>query len=155
MRFLFLLLVYTTAFAQVPDWLVGTWRGTATGKPGDGKVERICTRVLGGKFIECRHTAVYAKETHTDIGYVSFDKRAKKLRLRQFHVEGFVNTYAETEPLVFVSESIENIPDGWRAREEWRRTDDGGWEETFSLAAPGKEFEVYSKTVMKKEASRE
>jgi hypothetical protein len=41
---------------------------------------------------------------------------------RQFHVEGFVNQYAldtssTADRLVFLSEAIENIPAGFRARE--------------------------------------
>ena len=44
--------------------------------------------------------------------------------LRQFHVEGFVNQYAQdsessSQKLVFTTESIENIPAGWRARETY------------------------------------
>lgn len=46
--------------------------------------------------------------------------------MRQFHVEGFVTEYVATSTgsseVVFISESLENIPAGWRARETWRIT---------------------------------
>jgi hypothetical protein len=42
------------------------------------------------------------------------DRSRKRIILRQFHVEGFVNQYVQAAPsadgrLVFVTESIENI----------------------------------------------
>jgi hypothetical protein len=70
--------------------------------------------------------------------------------LRQFHVEGFVNQYLE-EPgstatkLVFTTESIENIPAGWRARETYLVHGSDEFEEVFELAEPGKAFEEYSR----------
>ncbi len=46
--------------------------------------------------------------------------------------------------VVFVTETIENIGPGWRARETYRRTGADTMTETFELAEPRKEFEVYS-----------
>ena len=49
----------------------------------------------------------------------------KTFVFRQFHGEGFVNQYTldslsgDKKMLVFVSEAIENIPQGWRARETY------------------------------------
>jgi hypothetical protein len=48
--------------------------------------------------------------------------------------------------MVFLSEAIENIPAGYRARETYRFTAPDSFEETFELAKPGKDFEVYVKT---------
>lgn len=133
------------------DALAGEWRGVSTGRAGDGAVERECARVLANRFLECRTTVTYPPqeqnkqgEVHVEIAYFSYDRIAKTLRLRQFHGEGFVNTYTETTPLVFVTDAIENIPAGWRAREEYAIEGDT-WRETFSLAQTGKEFEVYSR----------
>jgi len=101
------------------DFLVGEWRGTSSGEPGNGTVERSCMKALNDRFIECRTTTTYPPqeknkkgEVHVDRAFYSYDKAAKKLRLRQFHGEGFVNSYTETEPLVFVTVEIENIPQG-------------------------------------------
>jgi hypothetical protein len=45
--------------------------------------------------------------------------------------------------IVFTSEGIEN-PAGWRARETYRVAGPGEFTETFELAEPGKDFEIYS-----------
>jgi hypothetical protein len=75
--------------------------------------------------------------------------------LRQFHVEGFVNQYVaepadDPRTLRFVSESIENIPLGFRARETYRIVGPDEFIETFEMAEPGKDFEVYSEARLKR-----
>jgi len=71
--------------------------------------------------------------------------------LRQFHGEGFVNQFKldsispDKRTMVFITEAIENIPKGWRAKETYRFLNDGELEETFELAPPAKDFSVYSK----------
>jgi hypothetical protein len=52
--------------------------------------------------------------------------------------------------LVFVTESIENIPAGWRARESYRILNNDEFVEVFELAAPGKDFEVYAENRFKR-----
>ena len=139
-------------------FLLGTWSGTSTGKPGDGTVEREYSRALNGRFIHVRNRSVYppqprnAKgEVHEDAGYISFDRARRAYVLRQFHVEGFMNQYVAQpptsgpQPWVFTSEAIENIPAGWRARETYTRHSAGEIEEVFELAEPGKDFEIYSR----------
>jgi hypothetical protein len=70
--------------------------------------------------------------------------------LRQFHVEGFVNQFvmtsasADGKTIVFTSESIENIPAGFRARETYKIMGPDEFREIFEIAEPGKDFEVYS-----------
>jgi len=81
---------------------------------------------------------------------MSFDRTRKTFVLRQFHTEGFVNQYvmantsADGKTIVFTSESIENIPAGYRARETYKLLGPDEFTEVFEIAAPGKEFEVYS-----------
>ena len=111
--------------------LVGEWNGISEGQPGKGQVERQYERVLGGKFIQVRNQSTYPPqeknpkgEAHEDIGFFSFDSARKRIGFRQFHLEGFVNQYAldpssRADRLVFSSESIENIPAGFRARETY------------------------------------
>jgi hypothetical protein len=48
------------------------------------------------------------------------------------------------DTVVFVTEAIENIAPGWRAKESYQKTGPDTVVETFELAAPGKPFEVYS-----------
>jgi nitrobindin-like protein len=156
-----------TAFAQSPTsadalaplaTLIGEWKGTTEGQPGNGTVERSYERVLGSRFIQLRNRSTYppqeknAKgEVHEDVGFFSFDRARKQVVLRQFHVEGFVNQFV-LEPgsspgrLVFITEAIENIPTGWRARETYLMSDANTFEEIFELAEPGKDFVLYSRS---------
>ncbi len=138
--------------------LVGRWTGTVEGQPGAGTVEREYQRVLGSRFIQVRNRSTYPPqpknpkgEAHEDIGFLSFDSARKRVVLRQFHSEGFVNQYVlelatTADRLVFVSESIENIPPGFRARETYVFSDADRFEETFDIAEPGKDFELYSRS---------
>ena len=151
----------TDRFAAVAG-LVGKWSGTSEGQPGNGTVEREYERVLGSRFIRVRNTSTYppqAKnpkgERHEDEGFISFDGARKRLVFRQFHVEGFVNTYvqdleAKTGTVVFVSEGIENIPPGYRARETYIFNGPDEVEEVFELAEPAKEFALYSRTRLRR-----
>ena len=138
-------------------FLVGIWEGTSSGQPGNGTVRREYRLVLRDRFIEGRSTSSYPPqeknpkgEVHEDIAYISYDRSTKAFKMRQFHVEGFVTEYAATPngapEIVFSSESLENIPKGWRARETWRITGDDDFVELFELAEPGKDFTVYSET---------
>jgi hypothetical protein len=155
--------------AQQPDaweplkYFVGSWEGEAKGQPGNGKVEREYQFVLNGKFLHAKNKSTYPPqeknpkgEVHEDWGLFSYDRGRKQFVLRQFHVEGFVNQYAldraasNDKTLVFVTESIENIPAGWRAREIYRILNNDEFVETFELAGPGKEFEVYSENRFKR-----
>lgn len=52
--------------------------------------------------------------------------------------------------MVFVSEGIENIPAGWRARETYRILGADEFTETFELAEPGKDFALYSENHFKR-----
>lgn len=141
--------------------LIGRWEGTSSGQPGTGRSDREYTRVLGGRYVHARNHATYPPqeknpkgEVHEDLGVFSFDRGRKRIVLRQFHVEGFVNQYVSEEgaggTLVFTTEAIENIPPGWRARETYRQLGPDEIEEVFELAEPGKPFEVYSRTRLKR-----
>jgi hypothetical protein len=147
----------TDALAMLAP-LVGRWNGTTEGQPGNGTVEREYERILNSRFVQVRNRSTYFPqeknkkgETHEDVGVFSFDSGRKRIVLRQFHTEGFVNQYvldpASTPgKLVLVSEAIENIPSGWRARETYILTGANQLEEIFELAPPGKAFELYSRS---------
>ena len=151
--------------AKKPDpWhpirgLLGSWEGDAQGQPGAGKSEREYRLTLKDRFIQVNNKSTYPPqeknpkgEVHEDVGFISYDKAAQKLVLRQFHVEGFVNQYvldrisADGLTIVFVTTAIENIPSGWRGRETYRIVSDDEFVETFALAEPGREFATYSET---------
>ena len=139
--------------------LLGFWEGDARGEPGSGKSERVYRLTLKDKFIQVTNKSTYPPqeknpkgEVHEDTGFVSYDEAAKKLVLRQFHVEGFVNHYVldrvseDGRKVVFVTLAIENIPAGWRGRETYEFTSNDEFVETFALAEPGKDFATYSET---------
>jgi hypothetical protein len=52
--------------------------------------------------------------------------------------------------LIFVSERIENIPEGWRARETYRIVNQDEYTEVFELAEPQKELKVYAESRWKR-----
>lgn len=164
---LFLLLSPSTIFSQMTKrdslWLllklfVGEWKGEGGGQPGKGKYERSYQFILNKRFIEIRNKSTYepttqhpSGEVHEDIGYFSYDNSRKTFMLRQFHIESFVIRYRidsispDKKTIVFISESIENIPIGYRAKETYRLISDNEIDETFEIAEPNKEFAVYSK----------
>jgi len=144
--------------------LIGNWSGTASGESGEGTVERRYAFIMNRRFIHETNTSTYppqeknkAGEVHEHWGVFSFDKARKTLVLRQFHVEGFVNTYRRTDTaagpstaLVFESESFENFSNSWKARESYEFLSDDEFVEIFELAPPGKPFSVYSRNHFKR-----
>ena len=142
---------------QPLNFFLGKWEGTGTGNPGVSKIQREYRLTLNDRFLHVQNRSTYEPqpknpngEIHEDWGMISFDKSRKQFVFRQFHVEGFVNQYVTTtisdggKTIVFTSESIENIPAGWRARETYRIVGPDEFTEVFELAGPGKDFEVYS-----------
>lgn len=86
--------------------------------------------MLDEKFLQVRNKSTFEPhkknlkgETHEEIGFLGYDGNREKFVLRQFHVEGFVNQYVleslahDGKTIVFVTESMENLPIGWRAKE--------------------------------------
>lgn len=138
-------------------FLLGKWEGTGNGEPGTSRIEREYRLVLNDKFLHVQNRSTYQPqpknpkgEIHEDWGMISFDKSRKQFIFRQFHVEGFVNQYvttnisADSKTIVFTSESIENIPSGWRARETYKIVSPDEFTELFELAEPGKDYQTYS-----------
>jgi hypothetical protein len=145
--------------------LVGTWEGTGGGKPGEGKEVMDCEFVLQDKFLRIRNRSRYKPqeknpegEVHEDWGFLSHDKIRDTFVLREFHVEGYVNEYIldhvseDGKTLVFLTESLENVPEGWRGRETFRYIGTDEFHNTFELARPGEDFEVYVETRLRRQA---
>jgi len=140
----------------------GKWHGSTTGKPGKGSTDREFHFELNGKFLYQHDRSVYQPSdpagkpvVHEDVGYFSYDADAKKLVWRQFHSEGYVNEYVmdsispDGEILEFVTTRIENLP-GFRAKKVYRTVSNDQIEETFQLAAPGQDFEIYTQTDLRR-----
>lgn len=141
----------------------GKWIGPSTGEPGIGKYERSYQPIFNGTFLEINNKSTYVPtaknpsgEVHEDRGYISYDKTRKAFILRQFHIEGFVNQYKlesvsdDKNIIVFITENIENIPAGYKAKETYTWLSPDEFIETFEIAEPGKGFELYSKATLKR-----
>ncbi len=144
-------------------FLVGKWDGVAEGEAGRGTVKRTYEFVMNGRFLHERNISTYPPQEKNPKGEVhehwtmfSYDRARNSLVMRQFHVEGFVNQYAmpatvgTDASLLFESEGFENLPAGWKAREKYAVISESEFVETFELAPPGKNFEVYSQTRFKR-----
>ena len=143
-------------------FLAGTWRGDQAGQPGRGTAERTYQFILNDRFLQETNTSTYPAqeknkngEVHHHMSMISYDTARKLFVFRQFHTEGFVNTYvqqpsADDKTIVFVSEAIENIPAGYGARETYTIPGSDEFTERFEIADPGKDFELYSEARLKR-----
>ena len=139
------------------NYFVGEWKGKGRGQPGTSRVERKYELVLNGKFLFVQSKSIYEPqdknpngEVHEDWGVISYDRTRETYVFRQFHIEGFVNQYlldqiAEDDQTIrFVTEAIENIPPGWRARESYHILGPDEFIEVFELAPRDKDFKIYT-----------
>jgi hypothetical protein len=137
-------------------YFLGSWTGTGRGKPGVGSTTRSYALTLADRFVEIRNRTVCEPqesnpegEVHEDLGLIGYDKARARYVVREFHVEGFVNQYVlepiapGSQTLVFITEAIENIPPGWRARTTIEILSQDHFRETFDLAGPGKPWSCY------------
>ncbi len=161
------LIIAVSAIAQTDPWaalrvFVGKWEGPTTGKPGKGSTSREYRFELNERFLTQRDKSIYRPDDqaakpliHEDFGVFSYDASLKKVVWRQFHSEGFVNEYVletaspDGKSVEFVTRGIENLP-GFRAKKAYRILSHNEIEETFSLAPPGKDFEVYTTAHLKR-----
>jgi len=162
---IFLVLLPSILFAQTDDkqdpwepfrFFAGAWTSTGKGCSGISTGDREYQFVLEENFLQVTNRAIYEPqeqnpkgEVHQDLGFISHDGIRDTFVWRQFHVEGFVNQYvldtlaSDGKTFIFLTESIENIPPGWRGRITCHILNDDEFAEIFDLAAPEKEFELY------------
>jgi hypothetical protein len=147
-------------------FFVGHWEGRGEGQGGASTGVQEWRFILGGRYLHVTNEARFAPqdknpqgEVHQDWGVISFDQTRKKYVFRQFHVEGFVNQYVSDGPeadgktFVFVSEAIENIPPGFRARLTYKILNENEFQQTFDLAQSGQDFACYSQGIMKRKGA--
>ena len=141
------------------NFFIGVWQGAGQGQPGISRVERTYEFILNGKFVFVQNKSIYDPqeknpkgEIHEDWGLISYDRARETYVFRQFHIEGFVNQYVldqiaeDRQTIRFATEAIENSSPGWKAKESYRIQGPDEFIEVFELAAPDKEFEVYSES---------
>ena len=147
-------------------FFVGLWEGRGEGQGGVSTGVQEFRFILGGRYLHVTNEARFLPqeknpqgEVHQDWGFFSFDRMRKKYVLRQLHVEGFVNQYVCDGPepdgrtFVFISEAIENIPLGFRARLTYKVLNENEFQQTFDLAQSGQEFTCYSQGIMKRKGA--
>lgn len=166
MKYLFILLIIPLmVLSQEQDeenmwepfeFLIGSWIGDETGKAGIGKGERTYEYTLNKKYIKMQNISRFEPqeknpngETHEDLTIFSRDDLRNLFVIRQFNIEGFVNTFildtlnSDNRHFVFVSESTENSPKGLKARLTYKIDNKDEFTEYFELAFPGKEYEIW------------
>ena len=141
---------------QPLEFLIGSWIGDETGKAGIGKGERTYQYIMNKKYIKMENVSRFEPqeknpngETHEDLTIFSRNENRNLFVIRQFNIEGFVNTFvldtlkSDNRNFVFVSESSENSPEGLRARLTYKISNKDEFTEFFELAFPEKEFEIW------------
>jgi hypothetical protein len=136
---------------------IGVWKGSDQGQTGHSRVERKYEFILNDKFLFVQNKSIYDPqeknpegEIHEDWGVISYDRARETYVFRQFHIEGFVNQYLldqiaeDGQTISFVTEAIENIPPGWRAKESYQILGPDEFVEAFELAAPDKDLKIYT-----------
>ena len=118
---------------------------------------RLVSRALNGRFLRVRNRSEYPVqeknpkgEIHEDEGFFSFDRTRKRLVLRQFHVEGFVQSVrpgrrSSREPARVHDRVHRKHPPGSRARETYIVHGADEFEKIFELAPPDEPFTLYSR----------
>jgi outer membrane protein assembly factor BamB len=147
-------------------FLAGEWAGETEGQPGKGTAKRSYRFVLGDKFLHEQNISTYKAqpknekgEVHEHWSFFSHDRARHTLVLRQFHQEGFVNQYAMLPMtaggrLVFESETFENVPARWKARETYEVVSPDEFIETFEISQGEPSYETYSRTRFKRVRGR-
>ena len=143
------------------QFLLGTWSGTCSGKPGDGRVERTCAFVLNERFIQVTGRSTFEPqeknpdgEIHEELGFWSYDQIRDVHVYREFLAEGFVNQFvlesSDPAKLVLVTEAIENLPPGWQARTTFEILGPDHIRESFELRKPDTEWDCYITTELRR-----
>lgn len=146
------------------SFLLGTWEGEGTGFGNEkSAVHSEFNLVIGDQYIEVFNQSWFEPtvdnqegELHVDRGYISYDKTRDRLVFRQFHIEGYVNTYvlvdslSSADILVFRTESIENFMPGGKAQWTIRRTDETHIETIFDVSFPGEGYTCFGTNRLQK-----
>ena len=141
----------------------GKWTGTGEGKSGFSTTDRGYEFILGGNFMKAFNRSVFEPqeknpkgEVHENLDIFSYDGGRGKIVLRQFHIEGFANTYVlesvseDRKKLVFVTEQIENGPPGMTARLVLEIGGEDSFGERFELSMGGGEYACLITNVFKR-----
>lgn len=144
---------------QPLQFLEGTWEGHGQGST----VTQVFQFMWNNKFLQMKTKAVFATSEerpkgaiHEDMGLFSYDQSRKKFVLRAFYAEGYVNQYImddiseDGKTLTFVTEHVENAPQGTKAKLIFKIIADDEIEQSFHVAWPGREYSCYALNKLKR-----
>jgi hypothetical protein len=143
-------------------FLEGSWVGHGDGMNGISTVTQEYRYILNGKYLQMATKSEFKPqeknpkgEIHEDIGIFSFDRSRKKIILRGFYIEGFINQYVgevskSGKTITFKTEAIENAPPGTRAKLVFEKISDNELEQSFFVAWPDKDFSCMSTNRLKR-----
>jgi hypothetical protein len=147
-------------------FFLGTWSGTCSGKPGEGRVERSYAFVLNEQFLQVTGRSTFEPqernpdgEIHEELGLWSYDRARGVHVCREFLAEGFVNRYVleshDAARLVLVTEAIESLPPGWEARTTVEILSEDHFTETFELRKPDGNWDCYITTELRRASAED
>lgn len=139
-------------FAKV-EFVIGNWSGSGAGFGNStSKIESSFQYIMDGKYIQFINESHFAPtdknpkgEHHIDVGFISYDKSRKKIIIRQFNNEGYINQYLLNDSisndslLVFETEEIENFVPNGKAQWTIKKLPNNQVETIFDVSF-GKEF---------------
>ena len=144
-------------------YFVGKWQGTGEGKPGILKSESEFKFIFHEKYMQLNGKSTLTSsdkskgiQTYEDFAYFSYDAFRNKFVFRRFNSEGIIDQYVldsisvDKKTFIFLSEAVENIPSGLHGRITWKIVNEKEFTWTFELAPPGKDFEKYVETKLKR-----
>ncbi|MBN2425137.1 MAG: hypothetical protein JXR46_16235 [Calditrichaceae bacterium] len=165
----FIPLVLFSQSAEVEDnwqpfrYFLGKWQGSETSPSGDGQCEREYSLILNNQYLYISSKTVFLPQEKNPEGEIhehwtvySYDRNKKVYIARQFNSEGFVNVLtinsgsANTDTLIFLSEKLENLPDGFKARLTIIKTSQNEFKEIFEIAPPNQDYTQFSTNTWKR-----
>jgi len=138
------------------DYFLGHWKSDPSACIGIGKATRIYQWVLDSNYLFSKTEALFetdnpSTDRHMDWSISSYDKVNNRLKIREFHSEGYVIEYyndsisADKKTMTYISNALENTPKGWSARLIIKIINENTFDEYFDLAKPDEPFKTYVK----------
>ncbi len=135
-------------------FLLGDWEGNGIGFGNEkSKIKSSFKLVMDDHYIEVKNDSKFESttsnpegETHSDIGFISYDSSRNLVVFRQFNKEGYINQYilndslSDDKKIIFVTESIENFVPGGKAKWTIKKISDKEIETIFDVYFPNKGF---------------
>jgi len=141
-------------------FLLGSWSGTASsgGRIG-GRVVRFTMEMNGTLLVERGSTLFPAddgkpEEASEELGCISYDREKRRYVATYWFSTGVFGTYDVEIPaegvIRMTAPALGNFEPGARARLVFSRRADGGLDTALDIAAPGRDFQGFQTSSLKK-----